>query len=321
MQLRPFARHRIPATLAAVLAAFGSVQICRGDVMYSGNGVSSYVNALGPYGLQVGSTPASASGTANVNYTQYPFTTGSENVTASAWALATPGATDLLQVKNSLSSDGAQGPFVGTFSVVPESTAATSWNNVQATVTGPAGTALPDSIRLEFQVTYQTPTVFANSFIVNGLGWPAFPPGLTVNGGQIILTSAGTPLQTGEQPVQALPNGSLTGFFHLDLPLSALGTSQQFSLGLGSDLAGLGTTLSDSKTLSLAGIYLPDGTPISADGYNVSFESGLPPPPVQPVPEPGALAMWVILAGSGAALYRRRKSRCSRSSTLAEPGT
>ena len=154
---------------------------------------------------------------------------------------------------------------------MPESTAAASWNNVQATVTGPAGTAVPDSIRLEFQVTYQTPTTYSNSFIVNGLGWAAFPFGLTVNGAPMTLTAAGTPLQAGEQPVQALANGSLTGFFHLDLPVSALGTSQQFSLGLGSDLAGLGRTLSDSETLSLAGIYLPDGTPISADGYNMSF--------------------------------------------------
>jgi hypothetical protein len=311
MRRQRLAQRRIPATLAVVVAAFGLPPLCRADVMYSGDGVSSYVNALGPYGFQVGSTPASASGTANVNYTLYPLTTGSATATATAWALATPGGTDLLQVKNYLSSNGPQGPFVGAFSVPPESTAAASWNNVQATVTGPAGTALPDSIRLEFQVTYQTPTAFENSFIVNGLGWPAFPPGLSVNGAPFVLTSAGTALQAGEQPVQALANGSLTGFFHLDLPLSALGTSQQFSLSLGSDLAGLGTTLSDTKTLSLAGIYLPDGTPISADGYSVSFESGLPPPPLQPVPEPGALAMWVILAGSGAAWFRRRKSRCS----------
>jgi hypothetical protein len=82
-------------------------------------------------------------------------------------------------------------------------------------------------------------------------------------------------------------------------------------LAIGSDLAGLGTTQSDSETLSLTGIYLPDGTPISAKGYNVSFESGLPPPPVQPVPEPGTLAIWLFLIGSGALAVRRRERKAA----------
>jgi len=284
-------------------------QFCRADVIYSGTGASAYVSALGQSDSQVGSTPASASGTATVNYTQYPNSPGSTNATATAWASATPGATDLLQVQNYLSSSGSQGPFVGTFSpVVPESTAAASWNYVEAKVTGPAGNSLPGSIRLEFQVNYQTPSSFFNGLgPVNGLGWPAFPYALAVNGSQIPLTSAGTPLQPGEQPVQTQSNGSLMGTFHLDLPLSASGVSQEFSIGLGSDLAGLGKTLSDYKSLSLIGIYLPDGTPISADGYSVSFDSGLPPPPPQ-TPEPSTLAVWVLLVGSGAFIVHRRKS-------------
>jgi hypothetical protein len=195
----------IEATLATVLATLGLSQFCRADVMYSGTGVSGYFNALGSYDFQAGSTPASASGTSNINYTLLSGSTGSENTTATAWASATPGGTTLLQLGNSLSSSGSQGPFVGTFSVWPESTATASWNNVQATVTGPAPTSLPGSIRLEFQIDYQHP-----SSSLNGGGWRAFPNGLEVtgyNGYQIPLTSAGTPLQLGEQPVLAQSNG------------------------------------------------------------------------------------------------------------------
>ncbi len=140
----------------------------------------------------------------------------------------------------------------------------------------------------------------------NGLGWPANPLSLIVSGIPIYLPGAGTPLQAGEQPVQTLPNGMLSGTFHVDLPLSSSGTSSLFSINLGSDLAALGQTLSDSKSLSLLGIYLPDGTPIPAD-YNVSFESGQPSPPLPPsIPEPTPLAVWGLLAGIGIIVHRRK---------------
>jgi hypothetical protein len=306
---RPTIRLRgFAATLAVVFVALCLSEICRADVLYSGTGSSGYVNSLGQYDFLTGSTPASASATVTDNYSLLSGSTGSEVVTGSSWASVTPGATDLMQIQNSLSSSGSSGPFVGTFSVWPESTAAASWNNVQATVTGPTGAALPSSIQLEFQINYQHPTSQNN-----GGGWPAFPYGLSVTGYagyQIMLPGAGNPIQPGEQPVQIQANGSLTGSFHLDIPLSALGTSQQFGLAIGSDLAGLGTTQTDSETLSLTGVYLPNGTPISADGLNVSFESGLPPV-VEPVPEPGTMAVWALMAGGGALFIHRRKSRAN----------
>jgi len=295
--------------LATVLATLAVPQFSQADVIYSGTGASADVFALGQLNTQAGSTPASLTDSATVNYTQYPNTPGTATVTASGTAFATPGASTLLQVQNSLSATGSQGPFVGAFSPPPESEAAASWNNVAATVRGPAGSALPGSIQVDFRVTYQNPDTLSSNGAVNGLGWLAFPHSLTVNSSWITLPNAGTPLQPGEQPVQKMSNGLLTGTLHVDLPLSATGTSSLFSIGLGSDLAALGKTLTDFKSLSLTGIFLPDGTPISAGGYSVSFESGLPPPPPAPqVPEPSTLAVWGLLASGGALGVRRRRS-------------
>ncbi len=297
-----------------VLVTLVVTRHCCGDVLYSGNGASAYVIVLGHYDNQDGSIPASLSGSATVKYTIYPFTPGgSSNVTATASASATNGATNLLQIQNYLSATAAQGQVVGAFSpTAPESQASATWGNVAATVQAPAGSPLPSSIQLDFRINYQNPdpTVFTALGIPNnGLGWPANPLSLTVNGYPIYLTGAGTPLQSGEQPVQTLPNGMLSGTFHLDLPLSSSGTSSLFSISLGSDLAALGQTLSDTKSLSLLGIYLPDGTPIPAD-YNVTFDSGEPAPlPPPSVPEPTPLAVWGILTGIGALIVHRRKSR------------
>ncbi len=297
----------------AVLATLGSIDACRADVMYSGTGASAYVVVLGQDDNQDGSIPASLSNSATVKYTIYPFTPGgSSYVTATASASATPGSTNLLQIQNYLSATAAQGQVVGAYSTPPESQALASWGNVAATVQAPIGSPLPSSIQLDFRINYQNPdptTFNASGTPNNGLGWPANPLSLTVNGYPIYLTGAGTPLQAGEQPVQTLPNGMLSGTFHLDLPLSSSGTSSLFSISLGSDLAALGQTLSDTKTLSLLGIYLPDGTPISAD-YNVSFDSGQPTPlPPPSVPEPTPLAVWGLLTGIGALIVHRRKSR------------
>jgi len=178
------------------------------------------------------------------------------------------------------------------------------WSDVAATVHGLAGSSPPSSIRLEFQVNYTPPAQLS----MYGIPYALPAQGLLVNGLPMTLANAGVPLQSGEPPVHAQPDGSLTGSFHLDLPLSLSGTSQLFSLALESDLVGVmrfvPSTVRESMSLSLTGILLPDGTPISSEGYNVSFESGLPPP-VTPVPEPTAWAVWCILAAFGATIYRR----------------
>jgi hypothetical protein len=312
MQRRKSLLRRFGGLSIAVLVILVISRDCCGDVLYSGTGASAYVVVLGHDNNQDGSIPASLSGSATVTYTIYPFTPGgSSYVTATASASATPGATNLLQIQNYLSATAAQGQVVGAYSTAPESQAFATWGNVAATVQAPTGSPLPASIQLEFRINYQNPDPTAFNALGtpnNGLGSPANPLSLTVNGYPIYLTGAGTPLQAGEQPVQTLPNGMLSGTFHLDLPLSSSGTSSLFSISLGSDLAALGQTLSDTKSLSLLGIDLPDGTPIPAD-YNVSFDSGQPTPPPPPsVPEPAPLAVWGLLAGIGALIVHRRKS-------------
>ena len=185
------------------------------------------------------------------------------------------------------------------------------WDNVAATLHGPTVSAMPSSIRLEFQITYSPP----NTASLYDIAQPNLVAQGLVGTGVPALTSAGTPLQPGEPAVQALSNGLLSGTFHLDLPLSATGTSQQFSLGLTSDLDLFKVlyswpgTLQLPMSLSLTGIYLPDGTPIAAAGDSVTFDSGLPPPIVAPVPEPTSVAAWCLLAaGAAMKLHRRKRS-------------
>ena len=178
----------------------------------------------------------------------------------------------------------------------------------------------PSSVRLEFQVNYQSPSLM-NQYGLTTYYSPSVPLAgqvLAVYGpGSVTLTEAGTPLQPGEPAVQAQPNGSLTGTFHLDLPLSAAGKSQLFSLALSSDLETFQImthwtgNINEAMSLSLVGIYLPDGTPASAAGYNVTLDSGEPPPPI-PVPEPATATLWCLLAASGAAILRRGRAHRNR---------
>jgi hypothetical protein len=258
----------------------------------------------------MGTTPAAVGGTATINYTylnssNLMLTPATVTVSAAAYAAATPGAADLLTLHTFYSSPGAV-PSVGASRPDPDIIAQAGWNNVAATVEAPVGISLPSSIRLDFQVNYGSPNKLSPFGIPDG----ALPTqAVLVNGySQVALANAGTPLQAGEPAVRVQADGSLTGSFHLDLPLSSSGTSPQFSVSLSSNLMNLlnngSGTIQNSMSLSLTGILLADGTPIDSKGYSVTFESGLPSPPS--VPEPGTWAIWLVTAVSGGWILRRR---------------
>jgi len=65
----------------------------------------------------------------------------------------------------------------------------------------------------------------------------------------------------------------------------------------------------DQVSLSLTGVTLPDGIPLTADDYSVSFASGMTLPEA-PVPEPATFVAWGVL--EGAALMVRRRGPSSR---------
>ena len=62
-------------------------------------------------------------------------------------------------------------------------------------------------------------------------------------------------------------------------------------------------------SLSLTGIYLPNGKSLTADGYSVTFNSVAGPIQLETVPEPATWAAWGVIATFGALIFRRRRAR------------
>ena len=285
---------------------------------FSGTGFGASAQALDQYSSQSGSNPASASTTTTIHYTLFPTATSngptpaSIQATASAYAAAGPATGDgnLLEIR-SYGYTNNPGMTVGAYSVSPQTETSATWSGVAATVLAPAGSALPGSIRLEFQATYSPPSSLT-SFGIQG---PSFAPQQVTlinqfgTGTNLSLVGAGTALQPGEAPVQLNAAGLLQGDFHLDLPLSSSGVSQVFGLSLASDLpvmlSSLNVTNINNMSLALVGMELPDGTSLDAQGYSVSFQSGLPYAPL-PVPEPAAWAAWGLVAAVCGLRCRRR---------------
>jgi MYXO-CTERM domain-containing protein len=181
------------------------------------------------------------------------------------------------------------------------------WGNVTATVQLPSGSPMPSSIRLEFQVNYSPSDVDAHQ------GLRAAYVGLT-GSPMMLLPPAGSVIQDGEQPAQVQPNGSLFASFHVDVPISSSGVSTRpFSVVLTDWLPGLtpntATSIRDAMSVSLKGIYLPDGTSLTADGDSVTFDSAAGPIQLETAPEPATWAAWGLIGAYGALRLRRRRAR------------
>jgi hypothetical protein len=187
-----------------------------------------------------------------------------------------------------------------------------TWTNDAAVVTGPAGSELPDSIRLNFTVTFTAP-------------WAIVPSGLTatINGTKLTygINLFGNPYSNNNGLVDSsklvAASGSsqstLTETFHLNLALNQAGVSSPINLGLQlSPPVGLvnGTGYSYtglSGNLALSSVTLPDGTSLASLGDTVSFESGLASP--NAVPEPSSLIVWGLIAmTAGATAVARSRS-------------
>ncbi len=284
--------------LSVALLVLCSSTICLADAIYTGDGASAQASVLDQFSQQVGASPAYVNSTATINYTQFPSTPATVVVSETGYAAATPGGANLLQISSTFSSPNVP-QTVGASRPDPDPYIAASWNNVAATVSGPAASPLPSEIRLEFQITYTPPSQLSQ---VSSLETGFTAQTLYVNGRSMALTDAGVPLQAGMPAVVARPDGTLTGSFYLDLPLSSSGTSNQFNLGLvynPIDLLNDTANLSEAMTLSLTGILLPNGMPLSSEGDNVTFDSGLPPP-LMPTPEPTTWMLWCAVAALGA---------------------
>jgi hypothetical protein len=283
-------------------------EACFAAPIFSGTGASAWVETLDQGSQQVGSSPAFISTSATVHYTHFglPLIPDQVPVSASVYAAATPtaGAAYLLEVRSFASSPNP-GSMVGASHPWPVTDATANWYNVAATVKNLDGSPLPGSIQLHFRVDY------APGWQNMGPPWGPFGQRVDVTGPSIYLGGAGTSLEPGEQPVQALPNGLLSGTFHMDLPLSKLGLSSQFSVRIESQLPALQEYISLAKGseigLALTGVTLPDGTPLEEKGF--CPHSRFPSPRVGP---PGGSSWGSERSYRGASVARSLSARRGR---------
>lgn len=190
-----------------------------------------------------------------------------------------------------------------------DATATAGWMNDSVILKAPTdGGAMPDSLRLEFSLSFDK---------------PIFPPppaptldlygqvDIKVNGKLLQINSMtdltpGAPGSFFDSVTDHL--GRTVGTFHIDLPVDSAGESGPFSLSLtatsrASAMSNWGAKTSQDATLSLDGLTFADGTSLASKGYGVSFASGLE---FQTVPEPTSVALWSFITIGGALVARRR---------------
>jgi hypothetical protein len=280
---------------------------------FSTGGAIARVDALDRWSVQSGSTPAAIDQTGVIHFTDYDANSqpspGSVTATVntSASASDTPAAGSL-QLHLAFSA-----PSPGNYSGGTDPTAVVSafadWPNFTTTVQAPAGRPMPGSIRLEFQANYTPPPAdwnHENSRISVML--PSSTP-------MVMFGYPGSPMQAGETtPVQVQPDGTLTGTFHVDVPLPPSGVSTvPFSMLLQDWMSGLprnaAVSVDDVASVALNGMYGPDGSSLTAEGYMVSFQTAPGLLQFTPTPEPATWAAWGVIATVGALMLRRHRTR------------
>lgn len=328
-------KHPIGAAVVALVVSVvlgERAPVLADPIATSWSGASASVNFGQQTQSQQGATAqASTGGSLSVNYLGVPYWVGSSytrdddqgTVTGNLAASAGSDPAHLLQVTASSNAPdpgtleaGAGGTVAGA--------ASASWTNDAAIVTAPAGSSLPNTIQLNFTLTFSDP---------HGIG-PNASLTATYNGTQ--LSYWGSDMTAGpaaslygqptmglhSEPGNAVDSSSivsstnwqtqLTNTFHIDLSLSQSGLSAPLSLGL--QLTPTMGLYSNSPVefsgltanIALTSVTLPDGTPLSALGDLVSFESGLAAPTA--APEPASLLVWGLVATAGAAAVRRRRA-------------
>ncbi|MDB5349667.1 MAG: hypothetical protein JWN86_914 [Planctomycetota bacterium] len=334
--------HTIAIPIFLVSAIAGST--ARADAITPWSGASATAQVFVPAAdatTQTGPTASAASSkTQDARY--YNFGRSSSDdpnkpiytvpVKGSADAQATGRADGLLHLDASYST-GNPGSSPAILSPLPVAASA-SWSGDRALVVAPPGVVQPHELRLNFSVTFYG--IAKTPGPTNGLT-------ITANGNSASIDLPGPSTSTYVYPYGFNP-GSL-GFdsksshglysvfrgpvaneatFHVDLPVSAKGFSDPFSVGISS--AGLwGLTNNDNLffdlndvTLSLTSITTKDGTLLSDLGDTVTFASGMLAPGAQAMPVPEPSSAVVIVAGIAAVGWfrsgRRRRTMSSEES-------
>jgi hypothetical protein len=325
-----------PTTLAflglALLSALSSTRPALADPIsssWSGASASVFFGNQSP--SQQGTTAqASAGGTLTVTFETSVSTPYQGDVTGNVAASAGGDPAHLLQVTGSASA-----PEVGTVAHTWDGLtnglggASASWTDDAAIVTAPAGSSLPDMIRLHFTLTFSddhgigqnaslTASYNGTQLSYSGSDWQRAPygssnadmMGLHSDAGNAGAVDSSTITTTGNSTLPASDNWvtKITDTFHIDLPLNKVGVSNPFSLSLqlSPDIGLVSNSPLNSglsANIALTSVTLPDGTPLSALGDSVSFQSGLNP---TPAPEPASLLVWGLVGGTAGAMAVRR---------------
>ena len=285
---------------------------------WSGASASTYYNARAD--SQQGASASASSSYQGIDTVTSATPGGPPFIVSTSGAVAATAGDDpahLLRVTASVNTGNAGNyhPYSA-----PDTAGATaSWSNDAVLVRAPAGSSLPDAVRLNFTLTFNVSGTSAYDGLTatfNGLrdqvGSQYAISFSHVDSSGVTTANLPPSVDSSNAPATNLPGG-LKDTFHVDLPVSSTGLGAPINLGLA--LSPQVGTAEDQPTLynlagnlALTSVTLPDGTTTLASlGDSVSFASGLTPPDPNPVPEPNSLLGWALaLATAGAGTTRSR---------------
>ncbi len=304
--------------LTCACVAITLANSCRADAINSWQGASASVNAGGQQATNAGATASASTGGTYTLSSEWSVGNGynplSIPINSGGSASASGNPDNLLTASTYLKyrpTGDLLAPILGPDNPIQ---ATASWNNDSLIVHAHSGASLPNSVQLQFKVdlwpgltsTFVSPGLNGNLSIgINGINTNLTP----VAPGQYFWGVAGDLGGVKLQP--SSPDGNQTGTLNITLALHPNGVSDPFSLsvssiGSSSPLVDALSTSSYSSliSLSLTGVTLPDGTPLTAAGYSASFASGMALPE-QPVPEPATFVVWGLLAVAAFTLRHR----------------
>lgn len=315
------------AALTCACVAITLANSCRADAINSWQGASASVDAGGKQATDAGAT-ASASTGGSYSLSSWwagaPSQPVSFSIESGGSASASGNPDNLLTATTSLNmpGEGRLGPIVGT---VHPLQATASWNGDSLIVHAPPGASLPDSVQLQFKVDLSPALAGYGIYFGSGSGAPYLSIGIngkTTNLTPVNQLGSGLGGVVGDlggvklQPPDS-PSYHQTGTFNIALALHPNGVSDPFSLSVSSSFGSslyngyeYGWRSGSSISLSLTGVTLPDGTPLTAAGYGGAFASGMALPE-QSVPEPATFVVWGLLAV--AAVTGRHRTWITRS--------
>jgi len=318
--MRLLATTRPITALTCACVAITLANTCRADAINSWQGASASVNAGGNQATNAGATASASTGGTYTLSSWRGFIGGgfpvSIPINSGGSASASGNPDNLLTASTYLKyrpTGDLLAPIAGPDNPIQ---ATASWNNDSLIVHAHSGASLPDSVQLQFKVdlapgltsTFVSPGLNGNLSIgINGINTNLTPA--PVAPGQYYWGVAGDLGGVKFQP--SSPDGNQTGTLNITLALHPNGVSDPFSLSVSSIgsssplVDALSTSsYSSSISLSLTGVTLPDGTPLTAAGYSASFASVMALPE-QPVPEPATFVVWGLLAVAAFTLRHR----------------